>query len=624
MKHIIKGWLVICFTFAVLFVLNQPCSAAEEQSLLSADEATAIYVQDIEITGNNLVDTNLIREQMKTKEGYIFDRDAVMGDLNNIYQTGYFTKKIRALPEKVDDETVRLKITVEENPPVTGFVVTGNTVIPTAEIIKILEDLKGKPQNIVAINESTEKIAELYATRGYILARIEKIEDDPDGILNLRITEGKINDIIVEGDFKTKDYVVKRNIMIEPGMIYNENLVRDDISRLMGTQAFKDVQRSIEKDPETGDYNITINLEEQRTGTVSLGVGLDSGSGFFGNVGFAENNLLGLGQKLSLSLMAGTGILMSDDSVIHRPNFQLEAGWYEPYFKSRENSLGARLFYRDYASFQIPQAIERRFGGEVTFSRRLKTYKNLTASLGLKFENVNVEEGDFGKIKALYDAHNVPISMRDNQLEGGAFISLAPSLVYDTRDSLVNPRHGVYATAQLEEAVNIKSLENSYGKLTGALRKFVPVGKKSSLVLTASAGGLLNGTMPEAMQFRLGGPYTIRGFNMAEVGTGTGYMMGSAELRVPVPFIDRLTSNTFLNNIRLAAFVDAGKIFNSSVTDRLYERPGYAITAGAGIRLFIPGIGPLSLDYGIPFTGGRGANDGRSGFFTFGIGEMLY
>jgi len=620
MKHKINGWLVCIF--AALFVLNIPFSVAEEQPSYSADETTAVYIQDIEIVGNNLVDTNLIREQMKTKEGYIFDRDTVLGDLNNIYQTGYFTKKIRALPVRIDDDNVKLRITVEENPPITGFIVTGNTVIPNADIINILDELKGRPQNIVSLNEATEKINELYSTKGYILARIDSIEEDPDGMISLNIVEGKINDIIVEGDFKTKDYVVKRNIMIEPGMIYNENLVRDDISRLMGTQAFKDVQRSIEKDPETGDYNVTINLEEQRTGTVSLGVGIDSGSGFFGNVGFAENNLLGLGQKLSISVMAGTGILMNDDSVIDRANVQLEAGWFEPYFKSRENALGARVFYRDYASFQIPQAIEKRFGGEVTFSRRLKTFRNLTASLGLKFENVNIDEGDYGKIKALYDAHKIPISLRDEQLEGGAFISLMPSLVYDTRDSSVNPRHGVYARAELEQAVNIESLENSYGKLSGALRKFVPVGKKSSLVLTASAGGVLNGNMPEVMQFRLGGPYTVRGFNMAEVGTGKGYMLGSAELRVPVPFIDRLTSNTFLNNIRLAAFVDAGKVFEPSITDKIYGRPGYGIAAGAGVRLFIPGIGPLSLDYGIPITGGR-SND-RDGFFTFGIGEMLY
>jgi len=99
-------------------------------------------------------------------------------------------------------------------------------------------------------------------------------------------------------------------------------------------------------------------------------------------------------------------------------------------------------------------------------------------------------------------------------------------------------------------------------------------------------------------------------------------MSGSVEFRTPIPFIDRLTTNTFLNNIRVATFVDAGKMFNSTITDRLYDRPGYAITAGAGLRLFVPGLGPINLDYGFPLTNTKGSRSG--GFFTFGMGEMLY
>ena len=82
-----------------------------------------------------------------------------------------------------------------------------------------------------------------------------------------------------------------------------------------------------------------------------------------------------------------------------------------------------------------------------------------------------------------------------------------------------------------------------------------------------------------------------------------------------------MTSNSFINNIRLAAFVDAGKIFNQSLSDELYDRPGYAITAGAGIRIFIPGLGPINLDYGFPLTNTHGSRS--NGFFTFGMGDML-
>ena len=63
-----------------------------------------------------------------------------------------------------------------------------------------------------------------------------------------------------------------------------------------------------------------------------MGVGIDSSSGFFGSVGFGENNFRGLGQKLNLNVMAGTGILMHDSSVLRRANLQAELSFLEPHF----------------------------------------------------------------------------------------------------------------------------------------------------------------------------------------------------------------------------------------------------------------------------------------------------
>ena len=75
-----------------------------------------------------------------------------------------------------------------------------------------------------------------------------------------------------------------------------------------------------------------------------------------------------------------------------------------------------------------------------------------------------------------------------------------------------------------------------------------------------------------------------------------------------------------MDNIRIAAFVDAGQIYGSTVTNEIYNRPIHAITAGVGVRVFVPGVGPLSIDWGYPLTG---VPDGTSkGAFTFGVGEF--
>ena len=583
------------------------------------DTTEAVYIRQVEIFGNNIIETSFIKDLLSAKEGYLYDRKTISADLNKIYKTGYFTQNIRAVPLKAEDGGIRLRIIVEENPPIQGFTVEGNNVVATKDIMAILNQYEGQPQNILNINSAIEQIQEMYSMKGYILARVVSVQDDPDGIVNILVDEGIINDVIVEGNYKTRDFIVKRNILLEPGTVYNENVMRDDILRLMGTQAFKDVKRDIEMDEQTGKYNVTISLDEQRTGKISLGVGVDSTSGFFGSVGFSENNFRGLGQKLSLNFMAGTGILMNDSSVLNRPNLQAELGFIEPHFKAENQSLGFRAFVRNFGSYQVPLSIEKRYGADITLTRKFKAFKNLSGSISFGGESVDLDEGDEWKARAVFASRGVSWAEREKQLDGGVYAKITPALTYDTRDTIVNTRRGILARISLEESIGFGA--DSFGKLYGMLKKFVPVGRKSTLVLAARAGGKIHGDMPEFAAFALGGPYSIRGFNISEVGTGNGFMMGTAEFRTPIPFMDRLTTNTFLNNVRLAAFMDAGTIFGDTITNKLYDRPGYAITAGVGLRVFIPGLGPINLDYAIPFTN-TGGKDRSNGFFTFGMGEM--
>ena len=312
---------------------------------------------------------------------------------------------------------------------------------------------------------------------------------------------------------------------------------------------------------------------------------------------------------------------MADSSTLNRANLQAEISWFEPKLKGSDNSLMVKAFGRDFASYQIPLAIEQRYGIEATISHPFKEYKNLSGSFGIGLENVDVKEGDYNQILGLYNAHRIPISERAKQLQGGVFLTLSPSLIYDTRDNQTNPRKGVFATARFDEAIALDGFENTYGKLTGSIKRYYPVGKKSTVSLAFRAGGKVHGdSMPEVMAYRLGGPYTVRGFRMSGIGTGTGFMMGSAEFLTPIPFIDRFTEAKFLENIRLAAFVDAGQIYGSTVTNEIYNRPLHAITAGIGVRVFVPGVGPLAIDWGYPLTG---VPEGTSkGAFTFGVGEF--
>ena len=597
---------------------------ADYTETASVDAANISYINDIEILGANIIKPEYIMSKMSLKKGDLYDKDVMQQDLKAIYRMGYFTERMKAIPVKNSNGTISLKIIVEENIPVTDFTIEGNTVVSSDEIMQYLLPLKGKPQNITAINQAMEKINECYYSQGYILSKIDSIYDDPDGTLNLSITEGKINKIMIAGNEKTKEYVIERNIMTEPGTVYNENQLRQDLVRLYSTQAFKDVNRTIEVSPDDPDkFDITIDLKEQRTASISIGGGLDSATGAFGSVGISDNNFRGMNQRVSLTGLVGSGILMSDSSIKSHMNYQAELSFFEPHFLNADNSLMSKLYFRDLGSYQIPLAIERRIGLEGTVAHRMKNNRNLSSTFTAGVEYIHLSEGDVVNITNLYKQHNLDIAERAKQLDGGFFLRLAPGLAYDSRDSSINPRHGALASVRYEEAFGLDGFGKTNGRLTGMAKKFIPIAKKSSLTFTGRGGIRVHGDeMPEIMAYRLGGPYTIRGYKVNGVGTGTAFIMGSAELATPIPFVDRLKVN-FLQNLRLTFWVDAGRVFDPTISSVLYDRPIQAITAGIGLKINMPGIGPLSVDYGFPLTN-PGPNGSPNGYFTFGVGDMMY
>lgn len=582
----------------------------------------SLTVKDIEITGNHLITKDMILKNMNTKVGSYFNREYIKNDLKNIYDIGYFTEKIKAVPETTEDGVV-LKIVLEENTPVTGISFVGNTVVSSQEIADIFSSQYGMPQNIVELNKSIEKLEEFYASKGYVLARVSKVSDDPDGILNVEINEGEIDKISITGNTRTKDFVIKRNILTSSGSIYNENILKQDLARVYGTQAFSDVRRTIVPSTENPEkYNLSIEVDEKRTGSISLGGGIDTGTGLFGTIGYNERNFRGRGQKLSANLMTGSGQITSDKDTTRRANVQFEVNFTEPRLRGTLNTLDVGVFARDFASFHVPLAIEQRIGTELQLSRPVKDIPNLAAGFGLGLESIKIKEGDYTQISSYFAKKGYDISNRSKQLKGGTFVSLGPSLAYDTRNSLYNTRDGWFMSTDLKEYVKVSGDSESFGKLSFKVRRYVPVAKESTLMFSGKLGRKVTGEMPDFASFRMGGATSVRGFREGEVGVGEGMMFASLEYRTPIPFIDKVTKIGFFRDMRIASFLDAGKVYDEYLSNVLFDRPGYGISAGGGLRINVPGVGPIKIDYGIPLTK-TGTENTKSGRWNIDFGDRF-
>lgn len=576
----------------------------------------SVTISRVQFEGNRLIPDGQIQEVMAIRPGSLYSKKTLQDDLRRIYGLGYFTDELKAVPVATRNGIV-LSIKVEENVPVTGVNIEGNTQLPADELEAVFTSQTGLPQNINQLNESIDAIQKRYSDKGYVLARVASITDDPDGQITLQIKEGMIGDVQFVGNRKTKDFVLKRAMLTQAGQPYNEKVLTEDLKRLFATQAFEDVRRVITVSPDDVDkYNLVVEVDEKRTGAISIGGGLDTGTGVFGSVGYNDPNFLGRGESFNTAVSIGSGVIGRDNSQANARTYQFETGWSTPSLAQTDNALSASLFARDFGSFNVPLGIERRIGAETVWARAINSLPNTSFSLGLRGENIKVREG--GSLANLARLGISPTA-RTSQLESGTFISLTPTLAYDTRDNRFSPDEGWFNTVSTGGTLGLSG--DSYGTLSANVRRYIKLKEGVTLALNGQLASSVLGDIPDFNQFRLGGSYSVRGWQEGGLGIGSGFLNASAELRTHVPFIaQRASKIPFLDSLRLAFFVDAGTLFNESDINSLIGRDGYGISTGLGLRVNLPGVGPLRLDYAIPISGGNSEFYRK---FNFGIGQKF-
>ena len=575
-----------------------------------------LTINKVSIEGNKLINGDKIKDTMVIRPGSLYSKSMLKEDLRRIYDMGYFTEKIKAVPVATSDGIV-LRIVVQENAPVTGVHIDGNSIIDDNELQSIFASQTGMPQNIGQLNEAIEKVEKLYADKGYVLARVSNIEDDPDGVINLKINEGVIDKVQFVGNRKTKDYVLKRMMASKAGEVYNEKKLGEDMKRLFGTQAFKDVRRVITASPDNPDkYNLTIEVDEKRTGAISLGGGIDTSTGLFGSLGYNDPNFLGRGQNVSSVFAVGSGIINRNTATqANARTYQFDVGWSDPSFMNTSNSLSVNGYGRNYSSFNVPLGVERRVGSEISWGRPLKSINHTSLGLSLRGENVHMQ--DFASSSDL-SKFNISSADRSAQLKGGTFLTLSPTLAFDTRDNRFSPTSGWLNTVSVGGSYGLSG-STTYGTVNANLRRYIKIRDGITLALNAQGGHNLMGDIPTFNMYRLGGSYSVRGFQEGGLGIGNGFLVSSAELRTKIPAMGKMKNIPILNSLTAASFVDAGTVLGSSNINSMFNRTTRGISTGLGLRVNMPGVGPIRIDYAIPLMG-------RSDYirhWNFGVGEKF-
>jgi outer membrane protein insertion porin family len=602
-----------------------------------------------------------------TGSGY-FEQDEFDGDadrLSDFYHShGYLDFEIKDVKQEhptTNSLIIKYYLSEGHQYHVGTVKFSGQKIFTDPEIVKGLKYIQnfegskaklganGLPMDVTNIftpeglQKDTEAVQDFYGSKGYIeisegqAMRVQTVPNIQLGTIDLDFQVGEsqishVQKIEIHGNLKTKDKVIRRELAISPGDVFDMVRVKISKQRLEGLQYFDKVEtRPNPTDPPIpGQKNLIINVEEQNTGNMTIGAGFSSVDALVGYAEVSQGNFdlfhppyfTGGGEKIRLRVQLGT----------ERQDYEIS--FTEPWFLGRKLSLGVDL-YDHQLNFESPNNIydENRLGGKVSLTRALGS-DFLIGSVSYTVEQVGISLNSGwhggedivkpGNPPPQAQTPNVPNAIL-NQEGDNVYQRVGSSIAYDTRNSAQLPNHG--QRSELSGEVSAGSTD--FYKLEARTAWYFPgLAKGHVLEMVGRAGvadSLQGGDVPFYDRYYLGGLYSLRGFKFRNVAPrqpynpltpdvvkepigGDTYWFGSAEYSVPVIEKDGGVS------LRFALFYDIGAVNADSYS----ISQAFLDDWGLGMRLNIPHLGPLRLDYGIPIN--KDQYNKGSGEFQFGVG----
>ncbi|MEP6686186.1 MAG: outer membrane protein assembly factor BamA [Verrucomicrobiota bacterium] len=578
-------------------------------------------VSVVRFEGNKSFSAWVLRKKMKTKGRTLIsfldksgrlDQTQLQQDLDSLrewYQDhGYIDVVVGEVRKDRTRGRLQLVIPIVEGTKyhVGKITITGNKVA-TAEKIRLLLKMKeGSVYSPKALREDAKTVADGYGSGGYVDLDIAP-QASPAGPgrvdVTYTISEGDrafVQRINVIGNTRTKDKVVRREVLIVPGDVYNTVRVETSKKRLENLGYFAKVETYPDDTNVPGRKDLTVQVEEKRTGSLNFGAGFSTIDSVVGFVELTQGNFdllnwpsfTGGGQKFRTRVQFGS----------QRKDFTLAL--IEPYFLDRQLSLGGELFYHD-ASFLSTVYDQRNYGISLTVRKPLNPFTSISVSYRLE----------------TLEIYNVPSSASPfirSQQGSRVKSEITPSLVYDTRDNPFISRtgHRIVFTPYVaggflggDEQIYGFDLEGSqYFKLW--YDTILLFNAEMATVETWGSGD----QVPIYDRLFLGGGNDLRGFDFREVGPKDGNDVpigGQSLARLTIEY-----TIPIIEKVRAAIFYDTGFV-NPDPYD--FGISHLASDVGIGLRLNLP-IGPLRIDYGIPIIKDNNKGSGR---FNFNVGYQF-
>ena len=581
-----------------------------------------VKVKKITFLGNKKVPSSqLIIDQLVAEEGYFtglsgsgqFKQDMFERWIQGIrfiyFNKGFIQAKIDRPQVTVTPDKKGIYITINidegESFDVGDIEFSGDVLFSRQELLDVMKLDENKVFAYDVLQKDLADLQAKYGDLGYAFAnvnpqwKVKEAERKVDIVFDFdkgtKVYFGRIN---VISNTKTRDKVVRRELKIKEGELYNETRRRLSLENIQRLGFFDEVNFKTSTPPDKLDIlNIDITVKERNTGQIQLGAGYGSAQGFTLQGSVQQTNFMGRGQNLGVSLNLASQYSVYDFT------------FTEPYFRDSLWSLGFRVF-RSENSGRLDYN-ETRTGGSLFLGYPLGDYLRLNTSYTYTATKLTNVVDAAGNNITDYDLFPLQTAQGDSGL-------LGVSLDYDTRNDRFRPTKGIYARLGY-------SLTGPFGgnlqyyKGNADFRFFKNL-FWDVVFRNSISYARIESTNPDRLPpfnelYLLGGPYSLRGYRYGRVGRqvkstkienelkaipgmteieekSRRYYGGAQQLMYQGELLFPLIREAQMYGV---AFYDVGEAEDTITDARLFADTGF------GIRWFSP-IGPLRFEWGFPLN----------------------
>lgn len=557
------------------------------------DEGSKIFIKEIIITGNTSFSDREIKKVISTSEkGWfsfltdsgLMNREKLEQDATKIaafYQNNGFVEAKIGEPEivsKGDWFYVYFNIAEGERYKCGTISLSGDLIEEEAFLRQKITVDKEEFFSRMVLREDVLRLTDFYAEKGYAFAEVRpattRNEAEKTVDLDFQINKGQlitINRINIKGNNRTRDKVIRREIMLKEGGLFDATMLKASNQRLARIDFFEDVNISPEPSIDENQLDLIVEIKEKPTGKFSIGGGYSTVDKmtFMGEV--SENNLFGRGQKLALQANVSS----------NSNKFNID--FTEPHLLDSKLLFAFSLYNwsREYDNYTKDSQ-----GGSISLGYPLWNKWHVNAGVGR-------DDSSLTDVNLLTASQEIIDSM-DYHITN----SVKLALLRDTRNRMYGASEGSSHNLSLRYAGGALGGDNSFTKIEATTSWYLPVTKTTTFHAKLSGGyiaGNSAGHLPVFEKFYLGGLSSIRSFDngqISPVDPVSGNRIGGSKMWYGnLEYIFPLAKAQGLMGV---VFYDIGNVY---AVAQPWEFSDYKHSAGAGIRWMSP-IGPLRLEWG--------------------------